>query len=244
MKIGWDGFGWLVRDLWQNKYVLNPNVGKNRLLPDKLIGQVSDTLDKNNIFLHWDGRDIHCQVDIPVQKGEHLLLHFKEWSGNKQLFKVLARSFDPLMLEGDRSATTFHLLIPGFKEVPMPLLFRMQKYNCELEDEAEKRSLEKKDDKHGKVIFEFVIETETFGVVIIKIMKEKHSFTGRLLVETKRSGMLLEKGLLELQKLISAMLLENDLELHLLHWEVVPAWDLLKIREDLQKISFVLDRKV
>ena len=83
MKIGWDGFSWLVRDLWQNKQDLFPNASENKSLPNKLIAVVSDSLDKNTILLHWEGRDIRCQVDIPVQKGEHHITFIRAGNGYK-----------------------------------------------------------------------------------------------------------------------------------------------------------------
>ncbi len=244
MKIGWDGVTWILRDLWQKNNDLPTKVSKHEPIPNRLVAKVSEALDNNTVLLRWEGRDIRCRVDTPVQKGEHLLLQFKEESGEKQLFKVLARSFEPIILEGDRFTIISQLLLSGFKGMPLPLLLRIQKYISEQEDKDERYSSGKTGEDTAKVTFEFIIETETLGVVIIKIEKHKHNYTGKLLVEAKKTGELLEKGLPELQKYTDAVLLGKDTTLQLLRWEVVPVWDLQKIRGDLRQISFVLDRKV
>jgi len=242
MKIGWNGPTWLLRDLLQEKSEISPKVNDNKPLPDRLVAQVRDSLDKSTVILRWEGRDFRCHVDTPVKKGEHLLLQLKEWSGNKQLFKVLERSFDPLFLEGDRAPITSHLLHHGYKEIPLPLLLRIQKYISEQEDDA--YSSHEKTENNETVSFEYIIETDTLGVVIIKIEKQRQYYTGRLMVENKKTGKLLEKELFELQQYITAILEEKNVRLQLLRWEVIPTWDLQKIQGDLRKLSFIIDRKV
>ena len=244
MKIGWDGLTWLVRDYCPKKNENSPKISEDRPIPDRLVAQVRESLDKDTVLLRWGDRDIRCRVDTPVQKGEHLLLQFKEWSEKKQFFKVLARSFYPMLLDSERSNVTLHVLLPGFKGMPLPLLLRIQRYIKENENEHERHASGETADNNAKLSFELIIETETLGVVIIKIEKQQQYYTGRLLVETVETGKFLEEELYELQKYAATVLQEKNIKLKALGWEVVPTWDLQKIREDLRQISFILDRKV
>lgn len=245
MKIGWDGLPRLLKELWQKDVDLPQKVANSKTMPNRLVAQVKESLDRHNVLLRWEGSDIRSRVDTPVQKGEYLLLQFKEWSGKKQLFKVLARSFDPLALEGERTTLTTHLLLSGVKEDPLPLIVRIGKNVSDPEDEKEgkKHNPGNKDGSGAEITLEFVAETEILGVVVVRIGKKQDQYTGKLLVETRRTGKYLEEGFSELQSIINPLLNEAGISLQLLRWEIVPAWDLKDIKTELRQISFILDQK-
>jgi alpha-D-ribose 1-methylphosphonate 5-triphosphate synthase subunit PhnL len=67
----------------------------------KILALVKD-IKKGYALLNMQGRDILAKVDIPVKKGEYLLLQFKGLHGEKHLFKVLERSYEPFN-DGNRS---------------------------------------------------------------------------------------------------------------------------------------------
>lgn len=246
MKIGWDGLPRLIRNFWQKKSAL-PLTNKNETMPYRLVARVKQVLDSKNVLLNWEGRVIHCRVDTPVRRGEYLLLQFKNWSGKKQLYQVLARNIDRMVLEGEKTVTTSHMLLSSLKGAPLPLMLRV--YNSIIQEKEDKQqekkhSHEDNENRNKKTIIEFVIETAHLGVVIVKIQKQKELYTGKLLVENQKTGKILDQGLAELEQIINLIMNETDVDMKLHRWEVVPLWKLQEIKKELAQISFGLDRKV
>lgn len=168
----------------------------------------------------------------------------KEWYGKRRHFKVLARSNNAAMADEEQTMHKAQMLIHGLKTTPLPLLFRQYK-RVSLNDEREENKLMQVEaGRTGENTLEFIIETAELGVIMIRVEPEHGGYMLRLLVETGRTGKILEKGLTGLQQIISLILQEKKINLAICRWEVIPLLDIHEIKETLHKFSYLLDRKV
>ncbi|GEM_PF-2803223 len=247
MRIRWEGLSSFIREML-------PQQGKTSgggsqpapQLPSRFVALVRD-IKKEHVLLRWEGQEITVKVNIPVKRGEYLLLQYREFINREHHYRVLARSFEPIHVEGDRGAANQHLLIPTSREIPVPLMFR---YYLDPEQEKGQKEKEKKEGKkrpaygRGGLLFDFILETPNLGLIIIRLQKEDACYLGKLLLESEDSGKLIQKNLRELQEILSSVVSETGVYLQMLGWEVIPAAESDRLKKSFSRMSALLDRRV
>ncbi len=216
MKVSWDGFARLIKVFQQNKV---------------------ETASRSRQANGWIVDKHICQDSASLQKGSGSL-RLREGDNDRCTFKTLGRNLEPLTPEEERLAQRLALIIDDNKGVPLPLLFRAHKKK---EEDTENKH---KEQESGGHILEFIIETEQLGVVIIRIIKQAGVYTGRVLVESGDAGRIIDQELSGLQEALAFVLQEKKINLHLLRWGTIPVLDLLEIKKELHKFSYLLDQKV
>ncbi|MDO9534784.1 MAG: hypothetical protein Q7J85_05510 [Bacillota bacterium] len=130
-----------------------------KLFPVKVFAIVK-AIDKNHALLRLDGREILARIDVPVKKGEYLLLEQKGFQEGKTYFKVLQRSLQLILLEEDILLSKPLFVHDLGKGQPVPIVI---KYYLEHKDENSRKE-NSFDVPHKIKKCDFMIETENLGV--------------------------------------------------------------------------------
>lgn len=209
-----------------------------KLFPVRVIAIVKET-DRNHALLRLDGREILARIDIPVKRGEYLLLGLKGFLEGKTCFQVLQRSLQPIMPEEETLLSKPLLVHYLEKGEPVPIVIKYY-----LEPEDEKNSKENDFEvPHKRKKFDFMIETENLGLVVLSIERIKNRYLGKILVESQESKVILESKLKGLNNVLAAAAKELNLHFEVSNCEIMPA-AVTHEKKMLFEGSFVLDRKV
>ncbi len=233
MKIGWETISWLVRDAVQKE---KPSLPQSSL-PERLIAQVKES-GKELAVLRWEGRTFTARIDVPVKKGEYLLLQFKGTKEGKLYYKVQARSYEPFVQEGTRHPTQ-HLLLQNSHGMPFPLIYRS--YEKPEEKQEENRSTGEAEETP---VFDLIIETRNLGFIILRLSRKQGIYYLCLLVESEEQGRLLHESLETLQQSLLEALQELSLNVRMKPWELLSPAEKQETRSEMFKVSHLLDERV
>ncbi len=233
MKIGWDSIPWLVNDAIRK----DKASGQQQNLPERLVAHVKEAKTELAL-LRWEGKTFTARIDVPVKKGEYLMLQFKGMKEGKFFYRVLARSFEPIIQEGSRYPTQ-HMLVQNSYGIPYPLLYRYY------EDREERQEEEKAETETKEVVvLDFAVETQNFGLIIVRISRKHGVYYLHLLAESEDQGKDLHEALDEIQKILFLVLHEVQVNVRIKPWELITPVEKKEILGDLFKVSHVLDERV
>lgn len=237
MKTGWEGMSRLVRNVFSIEKLSYSGSNSKKDLPARMIAQAEE-IRGNRAILLWKGQKFWAKLDVPVEKGEYLLLKYEGMVEGKHYYKIMERSFNQGFLE-EKSQAGYNFIIYNSKGIPIPVMFR---YKNNLEESKKKR---KKTRHSDYIAFDFIVETKNLGSIIVRIEKKSGIFSGRILVEHEKILSLLQEHLGELQSLIFQMIFkEIQIEIEMFECRVM-TW---QEKEDMNNIflkrSFGLDERV
>ena len=233
MKIGWEAMSRLVRDVVQK----DTDTGQRYSLPERMVAQVKET-KKEMALLRWEGKTFKARVDVPVKKGEYLLLHFKGIEEGKRYYQVKARSFEPVIQNGSRYPTQ-HMLLQNSYGIPFPLIYRYY------EDRERKQGANREDDAQKEtVVLDFIVETQNLGLIIIRISRKQGCYCIHLLVESEDQGKKLYESLETTQQVLFTVLKEFKLHVKMNTWDLLSPVEKKEILGELFRVSYVLDERV
>lgn len=159
----------------------NITINSSGSLPERFSAKVKEIIQDQALLVR--GEQIFAvKLDIPVRKGEYLLLQFIEQKNGHLYYRVLARSSKPLLLPSNNSFIMYH---PGHFTAQGRLVpFYIKPLN-----DKNKKDKTIKDFNNGTKIYEIAVMTENIGIVLIFISLDaknaSHFFSLRLYVEQR-----------------------------------------------------------
>ncbi len=233
MKIAWETLSRQVRDVVQKE--IGP--GQRYNLPERMVAQVKEP-KKQWTLLRWEGKVFAARVDVPVKKGEYLLLRFKGIKEGKLFYQVQARSFEPIFQEGSRYPTQ-HILIQNSFGIPFPLLYRYY------EEKGKNQNEDHQDDPQSEIIvLDFAVDTQNLGLIILRISRKQDCYFISMLVESEDKGQRLKESLEIIQQALTVVLKELKVNILIHPWELLNPNERRDVLDELFKVSYVLDERV
>ncbi|NLC11631.1 MAG: hypothetical protein GX767_05195 [Firmicutes bacterium] len=158
----------------------NITINSSGSLPERFSAKVKEIIQGQALLVRGE-QVFAAKLDVPVKKGEYLLLQFMEQKDGHLYYRVLARSSKPLPL----SSNPFIMYHPGYFTAQGRLLpFYIKPLNDK--DKKDKRI---KNFNNETKIFEIAVMTENIGIVLILISLDaknaSHFFSFRLYVEQR-----------------------------------------------------------
>lgn len=242
MKSHWEGPIPFVKNLLQKqKGIIQKH--KTDLLPTIIIVKVKEFNKNKYVLLRWQGELLSAKVDIPVHKGEYLLLKHKGVLGGERYYKVIARSMEPITAsKGKYSSAVKHLYIYNYEsKIPVPLLIR---YNLPFEDEGNMDGHDRDGEVEDNYCLDFIVKGQNLGLVIIRIERKSGHYFGKLLFESSEVNALMLEDIKELKLIMSRLLKEVNIHLQQVRIEIIPSFYKNEIFGSLSRINYGLDEKV
>ncbi|NLC50692.1 MAG: hypothetical protein GX764_00070 [Firmicutes bacterium] len=170
-------FGDLLKSLFvSGKNPLSSESGK---LPARFLGLVMEVKGELAL-LNWQGEPFYVKIEVPVKKGELLLLELKEEKDAKRIYRVLARS----------TPTEKDELIEWD-------LFLHEKVNTPLYIKARyfPRRKGNSNEPADKPCLELSIKTQNLGLITLSVLTLAKPYKCRFIVERKEFGEVVESSL-------------------------------------------------